>query len=148
VRGTASTVDHQQLADYFTKNWSTRPVGLDQWQQMFQDIYPRSVTDLGRSTVGLLEELGELAEAVRVFEQHPMYFLGEAADTFSYLMGIANEHAVRIAQDSDDEFLFEAEFIKRYPGLCTQCGSKVCTCPGVPDATIGRMAKELDSSGA
>ena len=117
---------------------------MNDWQKMFQEIYPREADDRGRSTIGLLEELGELAEAIRVFDKHPKYFLGEAADTFSYIMGIANEHALRQRQDYDILFSFEDEFLKRYPGLCIQCGSKVCVCPTVPEATVGRMAKELD----
>jgi hypothetical protein len=112
---------------------------------MFQSIYPRSLEERGRSTIGLFEELGELAEAVRVFEVHPKYFLGEAADTFSYLMGIANEHSMRIASEGS-QFSLEAEFLARFPGLCVQCGSKVCSCPAIPSATIGRMAKEADIS--
>jgi len=52
---------------------------------MFDKIYQRDVSDLGtgRSIVGLMEELGELAEAVRVFDKHPKYVAGEAADVFS-----------------------------------------------------------------
>ena len=125
VKGTNPTVNHALVGRFFQKNWESRPIGLDEWQEMFQSIYPRSLDEHGRSTIGLLEELGELAEAVRVFEVHPKYFLGEAADTFSYIMGIANEHAIRVAQDGG-QFSFEAEFLARYPGLCSQCGSKVC----------------------
>jgi hypothetical protein len=143
IHGTHTTVDHAAVAQHFSSNWPTRPAGLDDWQAMFQSIYPRSVEDRGRSTIGLLEELGELAEAVRVFEVHPKYFLGEAADSFSYIMGIANEHSMRTAQEGGT-FSFEAEFLSRFPGLCVQCGSKICVCPGVPSATVGRMAKELD----
>ena len=110
---------------------------------MFQEIYPRSLDEHGRSTIGLLEELGEAAEAVRVFEQHPKYFFGEAADIFSYIMGIANEHALSLAKEGE-EFSFGEEFLRRYPGLCPQCGSRVCACPSVPQATVGRMAKEID----
>ncbi|HWV52718.1 CHAT domain-containing protein [Pseudorhodoplanes sp.] len=143
VKGTNPTVSHEEVSRHFKANWDTRPRGLNEWQQMFQRIYPRSLEEHGRSTIGLLEELGELAEAIRVFEIHPRYFLGEAADTFSYLMGIANEHQIKLAQDSL-EFSFEKEFLARYPGLCGQCGSKVCVCPGVPQATVGRMAKELE----
>jgi NTP pyrophosphatase (non-canonical NTP hydrolase) len=115
---------------------------------MFQSIYPRNLEEHGRSTIGLLEELGELAEAVRVFEVHPKYFLGEAADTFSYIMGMANEHSIRIKTETGEDFSFEAEFIKRYPGLCIQCGSAKCICPAVPEATVGRMSKELSISGS
>jgi NTP pyrophosphatase (non-canonical NTP hydrolase) len=144
VRGTAPTVDHSALQTLYYRNHNKRPNSLNGWQSMFQEIYPRSVEDKGRSTVGLLEELGELAEAIRVFEKHPKYFAGEAADIFSYLMGIANEHAIRLAQEEDVDFSFEDEFLRRYPGLCTQCGSKSCVCPSVPEATVGRMTKELD----
>ena len=139
----ASTVDHEAVEHHFNDKWERRPVALDDWQAMFQAIYPRSVEDRERSTIGLLEELGELAEAVRVFEVHPKYFLGEAADSFSYIMGIANEHSMRMSQQGN-LFSFESEFLSRFPGLCVQCGSKVCACPSVPSATVGRMAKELD----
>lgn len=142
VKGTTSTVNHEEVIEHFTKSYNDRPHGLDDWQRMFNRIYPRSVNESGRSSIGLMEELGELAEAVRVFDIHPHYFLGEAADTFSYLMGLANEHAIREAQE-DRNFSFEAEFLSRYPGLCTQCGSKICVCPSIPAATVGRMAKEL-----
>ena len=58
-------------------------------------------------------------------------------------MGIANEHALNLAKEGH-EFSFSDEFLRRYPGLCPQCGSRVCACPSVPQATVGRMAKELD----
>jgi NTP pyrophosphatase (non-canonical NTP hydrolase) len=143
VLGTNSTVNHHEVTRHFSMNWPLRPKGLDEWQAMFQRIYPRSPDDRSKSIIGLFEELGELAEAVRVFEAHPKYFLGEAADTFSYLMGIANEHALRLKQEQNIDFSLEQEFLKRFPGLCSQCGSRVCVCPSVPSATIGRMAKEL-----
>jgi hypothetical protein len=28
--------------------------------------------------------------------------------------------------------------------LCVQCGYAVCVCPLIPEATVGRLAKELD----
>ena len=143
IRGTKSTVDHDALRNLSIQNRERKPCTLNGWQKMFQDIYPRSVTDSGRSTIGLLEELGELAEAIRVYDQHPKYLLGEAADTFSYLMGIANEHQMHLAIE-DNDFSLEDEFLQRYPGLCPQCGFAVCVCPSVPAATVGRMAKELE----
>lgn len=66
---------------------------------MFNEIYPRGISDGPRSVIALMEELGELGEAVRVADVHPQYFLGEAADTFSYLMGIATEHQLREERD-------------------------------------------------
>jgi len=135
-------VNHEEVTRYYEQNWLDRPVTLTEWQSMFNDIYPRSVNENGRSSIGLLEELGELSEAIRVFDSHPHYFLGEAADTFSYIMGLANEHRIREAQEGRS-FDFHREYISRYPGLCTQCGSRVCVCPAIPPATVGRMAKEL-----
>lgn len=135
------TLDHARLRRLYHENGGRRPVSLNEWQLMFQEIYPRESDDRWRSKIGLFEELGELAEAIRVFDKHPMYFLGEAADIFSFLMGIANEHALRLAQEDGEEFLFEIEFLKRYPGLCMQCGSRICVCPAVPQTTVGRMAK-------
>lgn len=101
-------------------------------------------TITGRSTLGLFEEIGEFAEAIRVFDRHPKYFAGEAADVFSYIMGIANEFVVREkTRNPGYKFSLEKEFIFRYPGLCKHCGFQVCVCPTIPDATVGRMSKEL-----
>jgi hypothetical protein len=119
-------------------NQRLTPTSLNGWQKMFNDIYPRTLSTGSFSVVALLEELGELAEAIRVFDRYPHYFFGEIADAFSYIMGIANEYSL------ENEFDFEAEFVSRYPGLCVNCGSRVCVCPPVPPATIGRMAKELN----
>lgn len=145
IRGTEKTVNHTALKKVYGENKALLPSTLDEWQEMFQEIYPRNAGDwtLARSTQGLFEELGELGEAVRVFDRYPNYFAGEAADVFSYLMGVANEHKLRLEQEEERTFSFEAEFIKRYPGLCVQCGYEICVCPHVPEATIGRMAKEL-----
>ena len=145
VRGTTRTVNHAEVRAVYERNAKKRPTSLNEWQRMFQEIYPRNIEDRsGRSTVGLLEELGELAEAVRVFDRYPKYFAGEAADVFSYLMGLANEYALRLERDTEKVFSLEDEFIQRYPGLCVQCGYTVCVCPLIPEATVGRMAKELD----
>ena len=143
------TVDKEALKESYRANTFRRPVGLNEWQKMFLDIYPRSPDDgAGRSTIGLFEEIGELAEAIRVFERHPDYFAGEAADTFSYLMGIANEVTIRSRQEDEHAdaplFSFQDEFLKRYPRLCPQCGSQICVCPSVPESTVRRMAKELE----
>jgi NTP pyrophosphatase (non-canonical NTP hydrolase) len=146
TRGTKNTVNHADLRLARDSNAFLVPKSLNGWQQMFAQIYPRSIDDArsGRSTIGLFEELGELAEAVRVFDRYPKYFAGEAADVFSYLMGLANEHELLAQQQSEQPFSLEDELIKRYPGLCVQCGHVVCVCPLVPEATVGRMAKELD----
>lgn len=144
VYGTKRTVNHPELKSKYVAYRTLKPHSNSDWQEMFAKIYPRTVEDSSRSVVALLEELGELAEAVRVFDRYPKYFAGEAANVFSYLMGLANEYSLQQERDDQGAFDLEAEFLKRYPGLCVQCGYQVCTCALVPDSTVGRMAKELD----
>lgn len=140
VKGTANTVDHENLRWLSTKNRHLMPIGINDWQEMFKQIYPRPLNATSFSLIALFEELGELAEAIRVFDRYPHYFYGEAADVFSYIMGIANEYKLK---PEGRNFDFEAEYLSRYPGLCINCGYHKCACPPVPAATIGRMTKEL-----
>lgn len=146
VRGTESTVDHAALREQRRNNAHLRPVTLDEWRDMFDRIYPRQLNDAGsgRSAIGLFEELGELAEAIRVFHRYPKYLAGEAADVFSYLMAIANEHSMLEEAEGRPGFSLQREYLRRYPGICTQCGYHICVCPPLPEATVGRLAKELD----
>jgi hypothetical protein len=64
TRGTSKTVDHVALRNAYQANTTLRPTTINEWQLMFQAIYPRSMDDAraSRSTLGLLEELGELAK--------------------------------------------------------------------------------------
>ena len=148
VIGTQQSVDHGALRRKYSENQKSKPRRINEWQTMFHRIYPRTPDDQFRSVVGLFEELGELAEAVRVFDRYPKYFVGEAADVFSYLMGLANEYSIHQKIEGQAPFDLEAEFLKRYPGLCVQCGYQVCICPLVPESTVGRMAKELELESA
>lgn len=142
VRGADATVSHEEVLRLVEQNRTSMPADLNEWRRMFSEIYPRSLNaPAGFSSVALFEEMGELAEAIRVFDRYPHYFYGEAADVFSYIMGIANEYALTL--DDESSFDLQAEYVSRYPGLCINCGSRTCMCPAVPRATVGRMAKEL-----
>lgn len=142
VKGSEDTLSHEEVKKLTVENIELMPSSLDGWRQMFSEIYPRSLNaPTGFSTVALFEELGELAESIRVFDRYPHYFYGEAADVFSYIMGIANEYALSL--EDPDSFDLDSEYLSRYPGLCINCGSKNCMCPSVPAATVGRMAKEM-----
>jgi hypothetical protein len=145
IKGTEGVLSHELVRGLTEANWERRPAGLNEWQRMFDAIYPRSLNSTGFSIIALMEELGELAEAVRVFDRYPHYFYGEAADVFSYLMGLANEYTLRCSERGET-FDYELEFLARYPGLCIACGARVCVCPTVPPATVGRMAKEMPIS--
>jgi len=123
----------------------TTPVSLSDWQKMFGEIYPTNQTEEYAATFArFTEELGELAEAIRVFPIAPGYFLSEASDVFAWLMHLQNliEDKTEIPSDERHTIL-EREFQKAYPDRCRDCGSPVCTCRAVLDSTLGRIAHEL-----
>lgn len=126
----------------------TRPTRLRGWQLMFSTIYPAQQTEeFGPSFARLTEELGELAEAVRVFRAEPGYFLSEASDVFAWLMHIQNiidsRACVLIAMRGD---ALERAFCKAYPDSCPACGKRQCACPPILASTIGRIAHEVPTS--
>jgi hypothetical protein len=88
--------------------------------------------------------LGELAEAIRVFQAAPGYFLSEAADVFAWLMHIQNivdqKKGTPKTKRGDS---IERGFCISYPDRCLDCGARVCRCPAILPATIGRIAHEV-----
>jgi len=123
----------------------TRPCSLGDWQRMFSAIYPAQQTeDYGPSFGRLTEELGELAETLRVFPAAPGYFLSEAADVFAWLMHIQNivdqKKGTPKTQRGDS---IERGFCTSYPDKCLDCGARVCRCPAILQSTIGRIAHEV-----
>lgn len=142
--------DWVQLQRLGRENASNRPVTLSQWQRMFSAIYPAQQTEgYGSTFARLTEELGELAESLRVFSERRGYFLSEAADVFAWLMHVQN------LIDRDNETpkaergnpLATALSIA-YPDRCIDCGSGKCICPPVLENTIGRIAHEGPKSEA
>ena len=110
-------------------NTSKMPTSLAGWQRMFGITYPPSSTEEYAKTFGrLTEELGELAESVRVFRNAPTYFLSEAADVFGWLMHLQNLYEELEELPGDQRLLLESEFAKSYPGHCIACGRRVCSC--------------------
>jgi pyrimidine deaminase RibD-like protein/NTP pyrophosphatase (non-canonical NTP hydrolase) len=122
-----------------------RPSSLGDWQRMFRTIYkPHHKPEFEATFARLAEELGELAEAVRVFPGAPGYFLSEAADVFAWLMNIQNNIDFRDDRDEEEYgTLLERSFCQAYPDYCTDCGSQRCVCPPILESTIGRIAHEL-----
>lgn len=133
------------LAEIGSKN--ERPARLREWQRMFSDIYQVQQTEeYGSNFARLAEELGELAEAVRVFRAQPGYFLSEAADVFAWLMHIQNLVDFKNGVKSDQRGnAFEVAMAKAYPDGCKDCGKRICVCPPILPSTIGRIAHEVPS---
>ena len=122
-----------------------RPLRIGAWQQMFSRIYPAQQTEeFGPSFARLAEELGELAEAIRVFRSEPGYILSEASDVFAWLMHIQNISDTKAnVKPSERGAALETALARLYPGGCAECRSMTCTCPPILSSTIGRIAHEV-----
>lgn len=91
-------------------------MSLENFQKMIHEIYYTRDKDRGadKTMLWLIEEVGELAEALRKGEE-----VGEEiADVLAWTVSIANLYNVDI----------EEEVNKKYPDYCIKCGSKPCRC--------------------
>ena len=68
----------------------------------------------------LMEEIGELAEALREPQRHDLP--GEFADCLAWLTSLAHLAGVDLA----------AAAAAKYPGLCLRCGATPCACVSKP----------------
>ena len=80
------------LQELGNQNDDRKPTSLHDWRSMFGELFPRTDQTTQESNFArLTEELGELAESIRVLPITRSYFLSEAADVFAWLMGVANQ---------------------------------------------------------
>ncbi len=123
---------------------------VSEWQQMFAGIYPASPGEDPGAVFGrLTEELGELAEALRVLPAEPGYFLSEAADVFAWLMHVQNRReADQGVPRAERGKALELDMAAAYPGGCGDCGQSLCACPPILASTIGRIAHEVPAGRA
>jgi NTP pyrophosphatase (non-canonical NTP hydrolase) len=121
------------------------PVRMSEWLLLFRRIYPVQQSESYSLTFGrLAEELGELAEAVRLFEHEPRYFLSEAADVFAWIMRIENIRESKAGTPFPEIGQTLNEGLARsYPDFCRDCEARPCRCPAVLKRTIGRIATEV-----
>ncbi|MDP9067412.1 MAG: hypothetical protein M3N53_03550 [Actinomycetota bacterium] len=136
--------DWQSVADLCKSNMRKRPTTLGGWQRMFADVYPVNATETYAQTFArFTEEMGELAEALRVLPIAPGYFVSEASDVFAWLMHLQEliYEKARVPIADRGKSLDEA-FGANYPGKCKDCGNPVCTCPPILPSTLGRIAHD------
>ena len=80
--------------------------------------------DAARGSAGtfmyLIEEVGELAEALREPGKHDLD--GEFADCLAWLVSLAHLAGVDLA----------AATARKYPGICQRCGATPCACVSKP----------------
>lgn len=142
--------DWDRLQELGNANINDKPKNLKEWQQMFGKIYPTSdVENYPATFARFTEELGELAEALRVFNVAPGYFLSEAADVFAWLMHLQNIIDMNNqVYHSDRGKPLAIAFKKEYADKCKECNNPVCTCPPVLVSTLGRIAHEVPANRA
>jgi NTP pyrophosphatase (non-canonical NTP hydrolase) len=106
-----------------TVDESKRPKNLNDYQVMFEAIYPsnsRTLVDVG---IHLAEEVGEISEAIHIYlgEHQPIQLEQirlELADYFSCVFGVANSTPFNIAE----------KLSKMYKSGCPICKHDVCDC--------------------
>jgi hypothetical protein len=101
----------------------SKPANLAAWQEMFEQIYPAKSRTLDHAGVHWAEELGEMSEALHLFEgthqeKHFKQLELEAADYFSHFLTVSNSAG----------FNFALEFYQLFPGQCHVCAKKQCIC--------------------
>jgi NTP pyrophosphatase (non-canonical NTP hydrolase) len=140
---TGSRLDWDKLTE-IGKEGQNRPKSLGDWQRMFAEIYqPQAIADNRIIFARIIEELGEMAEALRVFHTEPGYFLTEAADVFAWIMALQNFVELKDEVPRKNRGMrLETAFCNMYPDQCIYCGSYPCNCPPIVESTIGRIAKE------
>ncbi len=85
---------------------------------MIDEIYGSRDTNRGveRTFLWLVEEVGELSEAIRKGDKESME--EEIADVIAWTVSIANIVGIDV----------EKAIKKKYPDRCPKCKSKPCTC--------------------
>ena len=93
---------------------------IGEFQELIRDLYYERDRRRGkeRTMLWFVEEVGELAEAIRKDE---VSSIGEEmADVFAWLVSLANLYGIDL----------EEEVKKKYPGYCIRCGKRPCECDG------------------
>jgi NTP pyrophosphatase (non-canonical NTP hydrolase) len=91
---------------------------IREFQELIRELYFERDSKRGKekTMLWLVEEIGELAEAIR---KNDLNSIGEEmADVFAWLVSLANLYGVDL----------ETEVKKKYPGYCLRCGKKPCEC--------------------
>lgn len=145
--GRSNDIDWKALRDKADSNRRKKPRTVIEWQRMFHKIYGSDEIDRRMDIQAhIMEEMGELAEAVRFLPVNHLHFMNEAIDVFAWIMRYANE--VETAPTQDEEHfrhiaMLEKAMQEEYPGHCKYCGQLPCKCPPVPEEALIRISRAL-----
>jgi NTP pyrophosphatase (non-canonical NTP hydrolase) len=91
---------------------------IAEFQKLMYELYAHNDRRRGGAAtmLWLVEEVGELAEAIR--REEPENIKEELADCFAWIGALANLYGVDL----------EEAFKEKYPEVCPTCGQKPCIC--------------------
>lgn len=106
------------------KDDSKRPSNLEEFQKMFEEIYPHNTRTLEHAGVHLAEEVGEFSEAIMAYkggckDSDFKKVILEAADFFSCISGVFNSMETSIAQELSKMFSNNCHVCKKAPCVCS-----------------------------
>ncbi len=138
-------IDWNELDNLGRRNKQKRPRALRSWQKMFDNIYMIDDSADRKIIFGrLAEELGELAEGIRLLPVSHAYYMNEAVDVFAWIMRYANfEESERKASANSVGVLIEDALWDEYPGQCKHCETEVCKCAPFLYENLGRLSREM-----
>lgn len=93
---------------------------IREFQDLIREIYFHKDSKRGfnKSFLWLIEEIGELASALKEKELNIEFIGAEMADIIAWVFTLANLLNIDI----------ETALIKKYPKKCSKCGSNPCIC--------------------
>ncbi len=96
---------------------------VSEFQKLINDLYGERDRKRGltKTMLWLVEEVGELSEAVR--KGKPEEIEEEVADVIAWAVSVANIAGIDV----------EKALRKKYPGVCSRCNSIPCKCREVVD---------------
>jgi diguanylate cyclase (GGDEF)-like protein len=132
------------VRDAYFKNAPAQSRSLNDFQLMFREIYEASwalperpfKTAVAKETIRtiytrMVEELSELAEAIRFYHLYPSNFDNEIADFFAWWFALLS--TIHIVMEPPIEMLLAEDVLWRaYPASCPICELPQCDCRAGP----------------
>jgi NTP pyrophosphatase (non-canonical NTP hydrolase) len=101
-----------------------RPKTMEEFQEMFNKIYPASSRTLDHAGIHLVEEMGEITEAILNYrgnhnDEDFKNIVLESADLMSCIMGVFNSLKINLAKESSIIFSENCHVCKKAPCNCS-----------------------------
>lgn len=112
-----------QTRNPVTIDESKRPKTMEEFQKMFNEIYPASSRTLDHAGIHLIEEMGEVAEAILAYrgnhnDEDFQKVILECADLISCTMGVFNSLDINLAKELSMMFDNNCHVCKKAPCDC------------------------------